>query len=97
MGGKSGILLMKPTGKERSNQLATEARSIIKVYGMSHVTEGGKLLSLAKLMMDATGCSVDTAKRHLVKQLRLMRGELLAIDGRGGKREGAGRPPNEKE
>lgn len=80
------------TTKDRSEQLAKAARRIIENEGMSHVTEGGKLLPLAKIMMDATGCSVDTAKRHLAKQLHVMRGELAAIDGRGGKREGAGRP-----
>ena len=78
--------------KKRSEQLAIAARATIEQHGMSHVTEGGKLLPLAKMMMDATGCSVDTAKRHLAKQFRLMSGELLTIDGRGGKREGAGRP-----
>lgn len=84
-----------PTGKARSEQYATVARSIIEDDGMDHVTNGGKLLPLATKMMDATGCSVDTAKRHLVKQLRLMRGEIVAQ--RGGKREGAGRPKNTPE
>ena len=79
--------------KHRSEQLAVVARSIIEISGQDHILNGGKLLPLARLMMDATGCSVDTAKRHLAKQLRLMRGELVAIDARGGARLGAGRPP----
>ena len=75
--------------KERSQQLSQVARSIAEQH-LEHVTNGGRLLPLAKQMMEQTDCNIDTAKRHITKQLRLMRGELLAEWG--GKREGAGRP-----
>lgn len=81
--------------KERNQQLATVARAVADRHP-EHVTQGGKLLPLAKEMMTATGCSVDTAKRHIAKQLRLMRGELLKTDARGGAREGAGFPEGVK-
>lgn len=83
-----------PTSDFRKQQLAIAARSIVERVGMNHIYEGGKLLPMAKIMMGETGCSVDTAKRHLAKQLRLMRGEIVAE--RGGARDGAGRPVNEK-
>ena len=79
-----------PTSDYRKQQLAVAARAIIERQGMSHIYEGGKLRPMALVMMGETGCSVDTAKRHLAKQLRLMRGEIVAQ--RGGAREGAGRP-----
>lgn len=77
--------------KARNAELAAVARAIAERHP-EHVTSGGKLLPLAKEMMAATGCSVDTAKRHIAKQLRLMRGELMKADNRGGKRDGAGYP-----
>lgn len=83
------------TGNKRSAQLATTARAIIEKDGVDHIRHGGKLLPMARSMMTQTGCSVDTAKRHLAKQLRLIRGEIVA--GRGGVREGAGRPLKDKE
>lgn len=79
--------------KDRNQQLATVARAIAERHP-EHVTEGGKLLPLAKEMMIETGCHVDTAKRHIAKQLRLMRGELIRQWG--GAREGAGFPKNTK-
>lgn len=81
--------------KARSTELAAAARTIAERHP-EHITQGGKLLPLAKEMMDATGCSVDTAKRHIAKQLRLMRGELMKADNRGGKRDGAGYPAGMK-
>lgn len=79
--------------KERNIQLATVARRIAEQHP-EHVTEGGKLLPLAKEMMNETGCAVDTAKRHIVKQLRLMRGELMKQWG--GARDGSGFPNETK-
>ena len=79
--------------KERNQQLATVARRIAENHP-EHVTNGGKLLPLAKNMMAETGCSVDTAKRHIAKQLRLIRGELLRQWG--GARDGAGYPEGVK-
>ena len=76
--------------KQRTQELAAIARSIIERDEPQQVMAGGRLLSMAKTMMTATGCNIDTAKRHLAKQLRPMRGEL--VKAHGGKREGAGRP-----
>lgn len=81
--------------KARSTQLAAAARTIAARHP-EQILSGGKLLPLAKEMMAATGCSVDTAKRHIAKQLRLMRGELMKADNRGGKRDGAGYPAGMK-
>lgn len=78
--------------KDRSQQLAIVARAIADRHP-DHVLNGGKLLPLAREMMTETGCNVDTAKRHIAKQFRLMRGEL--VKQWGGSRPGAGRPPNE--
>ena len=81
--------------KARSTELAAAARTIAARHP-EQILAGGKLLPLAKEMMDATGCSVDTAKRHIAKQLRLLRGELMKADNRGGKRDGAGYPAGVK-
>lgn len=77
--------------KARSLELAAVARTVAARHP-EQILSGGKLLPLAKEMMDATGCSVDTAKRHIAKQLRLIRGEMVKADNRGGKRDGAGYP-----
>lgn len=84
-----------PTSDHRQQQLAIVARTIVEREGQDHIYNGGKLLPMARTMMTETGCSVDTAKRHLAKQLRLIRGEI--VTSRGGAREGAGRPPKENE
>lgn len=81
--------------KARNAELAAAARAVAERHP-DHVTRGGKLLPLAKEMMAATGCSVDTAKRHIAKQLRLIRGEMIKADNRGGAREGAGYPEGTK-
>lgn len=81
--------------KKRNQQLAVAARAIAERHP-EHIYQGGRLLPLAKQMMAETGCSVDTAKRHIAKQLRLMRGELIKTDSRGGAREGAGFPEGVK-
>ena len=73
--------------KERSSQLASIARRIAEAHP-DHITHGGRLLPLAKEMMTETGCGVDAAKRHIAKQLRLIRGEIVAGKW-GGRREGA--------
>ena len=53
--------------KARSMELAAVARTIAARHP-EQILAGGRLLPLAKEMMDATGCSVDTAKRHIAKQ-----------------------------
>jgi hypothetical protein len=77
--------------KKRSSQLAAVAR-VIAMAHPDHIMRGGKLLPLAKEMMFVMPCDVSTAKRHIAKQLRLIRGELVAASQHGGKREGAGYP-----
>jgi hypothetical protein len=81
--------------KERSSQLALAARRVAIAHP-EHITQGGRLLPLAKEMMTETGCGVDAAKRHIAKQLRLLRGEIIANKW-GGRREGdTGFPPGTK-
>lgn len=72
--------------KERSIELATVARRIAKAHP-EYITQGGRLLPLAKEMMAETGCGVDAAKRHVAKQLRLIRGKIITQTW-GGRREG---------
>ena len=88
---------MSGKSKEFTKHLATVARTIIERDAPEQVLQGGKLLPMAKTMMEQTGCNVDTAKSHLARQLRLMRGELVEAQKHGGAREGAGRPPKEAE
>jgi len=85
---------MSNNTKQRTQELATVARYIIERDEPQQVMEGGRLLPMAKTMIAATGCNVDTAKRHLARQLRIMRGEL--VKAHGGKREGAGYPAGVK-
>ena len=80
--------------KARSAFLATVARRIAEAHP-EHITQGGRLLPLAKKMMTETGCGVDAAKRHVAKQLRLIRGEIVA-DNWGGQRAGSGFPAGTK-
>lgn len=85
---------MSNNTKERSLELATVARQVAERHP-EHITQGGRLLPLAKEMMALTDCGVDAAKRHIARQLRLMRGEIVAAR-HGGKREGAGFPAGTK-
>ena len=82
---------MSTNTKERILKLAAAARSIAERHP-EHITQGGKLLPLAKEMMALTGCNVITAKRHLAKQLRIIRGQIVAITQHGGARPGSGYP-----
>jgi hypothetical protein len=77
--------------KERSTQLAGVARTIVNRHP-EQIMQGGKLLPLAKEMMAEIQCDVSTSKRHIAKQLRLIRGEMAAASQHGGRREGAGFP-----
>lgn len=83
---------MSNNTKTRNLELATIARQVAMAHP-EHITQGGKLLPLAKEMMALTDCGVDAAKRHIAKQLRLIRGEIVSGEW-GGKREGANGFPN---
>lgn len=85
---------MSNNTKARSLELATVARQVAMAHP-EHITQGGRLLPLAKEMMELTGCAVDTAKIHIARQLRLMRGEIIR-NAWGGKREGSGFPAGTK-
>lgn len=75
-----------PNTKERNAQLAKTARSIINQFA----NNGDNLRPLLKEMMRQTGCNIDTAKRHIKRQLSGM-SETEPVT-RGGAREGGGRP-----
>lgn len=56
------------------------------------ITKSGKILPLAKQLVETTGCSLGKAKQHVAKSIRRLRGELMEIVQRGGRRKDAGRP-----
>ena len=85
---------MSKNTKQHSSELAVVARTIALAHP-EQIENGGKLLPLAKEMQELLPCDISTAKRHIAKQLRLIRGEIMAGTW-GGKREGAGPPEGNK-
>lgn len=83
---------VQPNSKERSGELAAFARRLIAPVDVTDRVDIGKY---ARQMVDATGCGIDAAKRHVAKAVRLKRGDHLA-SGWGGARDGAGRPPGKE-
>lgn len=79
---------------ERVGWIEAQAWRIVSGAGVDFMQQV-KLLPLAKLLVAATGCSIDKAKQHVAKSVRRLRGEYVSIAQRGGKREGAGRPAAE--
>jgi hypothetical protein len=82
----------KPTGKERSEYLQSFAKQMLLDTNFD-VWQPVNWRKLAPVMAEQAQCHSETAKRHLAKAARRLRGEYVAQ--RGGKREGAGRPKDD--
>jgi hypothetical protein len=80
--------------KARSEELQTLAAEIVAASGVS-LTERVELRPLAKLMAERSGCHYTTAKQHIAKAMRRARHKFQPAEW-GGKRDGAGRPKQEK-
>ena len=78
--------------KDRTDALQAHARQMLTERNFD-VNQPADLRTLAPLMVEQTGCHRETARRHLAKAARRLRGEYVAQ--RGGKRDGAGRPAKE--
>lgn len=81
------------TKKDRTDTLQAHARQML-IDSSFDVNQPADLRTLAPIMAEQTGCHMETARRHLAKAARLLRGEHVAT--RGGKRDGAGRPKGEQ-
>ena len=83
-------------GKSKQWTAETEAAAwrIVEESG-ADITKQVKIVPLAKLLMAERECSIDSAKQHVAKAVRVARGEYVKAQ-HGGKREGAGRPKNEE-
>lgn len=91
--------MMKNT-KARHTKIYNAAVAILATAGgvevidnLDQVERPPKLRSLYRLVVEATGCHPDTAKRNVAKACRRARYQI--VQGRnawGGAREGAGRP-----
>ena len=81
---------MPANTRERSDALHTAARALITARGLD-VTADSVPRALAVDFAAAEGCTLETARRHLARAARLMRGEASAAQW-GGTRPGAGRP-----
>jgi len=87
--------------KERSAEIYQAAlAAVIAAGGVAYIdhleqTDRLKLIrSLVKQTMAAVNCSINPAKQSIAKAMRRERYEI--VKSWGGKREGAGRPPNEE-
>lgn len=78
-----------------SDSIALAAREIVAASAVD-ITQPVSILPLAKLLQEQTGCSRDTAKRHVAKAIRLARGELINSSTWGGKRTPSGGRPTIK-
>lgn len=84
---------MPANTRARSDALQVAARAFIDAIGLD-VRESNTTRTMALSFATAEGCTVETARRHLARAARRMRGELSA-ETWGGKRDGAGRPKRE--
>jgi len=80
--------------RARSAEIQAAARALIEEYQVPLDTNA-PFATLAPRLVARTGCHPDTAKRHLAKAARLMRGEAAAAWG--GSRPGAGRPAERRD
>lgn len=78
---------MSNNTKQRSNELSAIARHLL-VERQVDTAQAIPVYDLASAMRTMTGCHLDTAKRHVVKAARVLRGEYVATAG--GKRSGSG-------
>lgn len=79
------------TKKQRTEQIQNAAQQLLRrsEWGPEQPVD---LRKLAPILAESNNCHVETAKRHLTKAARILRGKTVAK--RGGKRDGAGRPPS---
>ena len=89
---QAAIVLSNSSRGERTKQLEEFAKQML-IDNNFDINTPVDLKTLAPIMANEMGCHIETARRHLSKAARRLRGEDVAS--RGGKREGAGRPPNE--
>jgi len=78
--------------RQYSDSIALAARNIVAASAVD-ITQPVHILPLAKLLMAEAGCSIDTAKRHIARAVRLARGELITSPAWGGHRTPAGGRP----
>ncbi len=81
--------------KARNEELQILAAEIVAASGVS-LTERAEIRPLAKLMAERSGCHYTTAKQHIAKAMRRARYKKFQTAEWGGKRDGAGRPKQEK-
>lgn len=86
---QAAVILSNSSKKERTESLQSFARKMLTDSNFD-VNDSIDLRHLAPLMAEQTGCHIETARRHLAKAARRLRGEYVAE--RGGARPGAGRP-----
>jgi len=80
---------MPANTRARSAALQDAARALIVARGMDATTDTVPRVWAAEFAAQQ-GCTIETARRHLAKAARRMRGEVSAVWG--GTRPGAGRP-----
>ena len=80
--------------RARSDAFQQAARALLEEAAFD-VRESVDYATFVPLLIERTGCHSDTAKRHLAKAARLMRGEAAAAWG--GSRPGAGRPAERRD
>lgn len=80
---------MASNTRARSAALQVAARAFVEARGVD-ITETVPINALAPAFAAEQACHLDTAKRHLGKAVRRMRGDLVPTPG--GARPGAGRP-----
>lgn len=84
----------------RSDAIQAAARALVEAHG-GYLETNIPLKAMALALMAQTGCHRNTARQHLAKAVRVLRGEASAANGRGGAGRGQGRkasppePPKE--
>lgn len=86
---------MSGKSKEFTAAVQTAARRIVTESGVD-ITQKVTILPLAKRLMQDANCGIDTAKQHIARVVRRLRGEPVEVAQQGGKRTGAGRPKREE-
>lgn len=87
---------MSGKSKQFTAELQVKARQLLDASG-ADITGQVMIRPLAKQLVADTGCNIDTAKQHVARAIRRARGDWVGEREQGGRREGAGRPPNEPE
>lgn len=95
-------IIMPLTGRRRSEQIFNAAVQMIEKFGgvekldaMPQPARKPQLTAFAHQLAEDMECHIETARIHIAKALRRMRSPDWTPFNRGGKREGAGRPPTE--